>query len=131
MFVRIATKAAPAIAAVALLAAGCGDGGTEDSAGTAEPGDPAAGQQLYADYCGACHGRDFEGSIQGPSHLDEHFAPGTTSDEDYRRAIRNGTDGSAFDFGRMPAITSLDDQQVEDVIAYIRSVQEERGFDDS
>ncbi|MEZ5239447.1 MAG: cytochrome c [Microthrixaceae bacterium] len=122
-------------AALALLAAlsftACGNDGSDQASAPVGAGDPEAGEQVYGDFCGACHGRDFEGSVQGPSHLDPHFEPATTSDEDYRNAIRNGVDQSAFDFGPMPAIRSLDDQQIADVIAYIRSVQQERGFEPS
>lgn len=117
--------------AVALSAPACSSTDDGGSPAPTEAGDPAAGEQVYGDYCGACHGRDFEGSIQGPSHLDAKYDPATTTDEDYRNAIRNGAEESTYDFGRMPAIRSLDDQQIEDVIAYIRSVQEERGFNES
>ncbi len=115
--------------ALTLVVASCGGTGSDSASATPiGPGDATAGKQVYGDYCAACHGRDFEGSVQGPSHLDAHFEPATTTDQDYRNAIHDGVEESTYDFGNMPAIRSLDDQQVADVIAYIRSVQEERGF---
>ena len=52
------------------------------------------------------------------------------SDEAYRTAIREGAPKEFYDFTPMPAIGSLDEQQIADVIAYVRSVQDERGFND-
>lgn len=128
---RISTPAIALVTTVALAAAtgSCSpDDGDRASPAADIEGDPVAGEQVYDDYCGACHGRDFEGSVQGPSQLDAHFDPSKTTDADYRDAIRNGTPESAYDFGDMPAIRSLDDRQIADVIAYIRSVQAERGI---
>lgn len=113
------------------LTAACGNSGDDNSAASVAVGDPAAGEQTYTDFCGACHGRDFEGSVQGPSHLDAVYDPATTTDADFRDAIRNGAERTNYDSGNMPPIRSLDDQQIADVIAYVRSVQEERGFNDS
>ena len=114
------------IAAAALLAGACG-GSDESASDTTGPPDIDEGEQVYADRCAACHGRDFEGSAQAPSQLDPHFAPEVTSDEDYRRAISEGADVAELDYTAMPAL-NLGEQQITDVIAYIRSVQEERGF---
>lgn len=112
------------------MAAACGNSDGENTAVPVAVGDPAAGEQIYADFCGACHGRDFEGSVQGPSHLDAVYDPIVTTDAEFRDAIRNGAKMKNYDFGNMPPIRSLDDQQVADVIAYVRSVQEERGFNE-
>ncbi|MCP4434126.1 MAG: cytochrome c [Actinomycetia bacterium] len=113
---------------LAALVGGCGDSDPSKSEGTPDEPDLAAGEQTYMDFCGSCHGRDFEGSSQGPSQLDEHFAPGETTDAEFRQAIENGAPREYYDFTPMPAIGSLDDQEVTNVIAYIRSVQQERGF---
>jgi mono/diheme cytochrome c family protein len=124
----------PVISAL-LIASGCADASDEATGADAAGADPdgvdlAAGEQTYMDFCGSCHGRDFEGSSQGPSQLDPHFAPEITGDDDYRRAITEGAPREYFDFTAMPAIGSLDDDEIDDVIAYIRSIQEERGFQD-
>ena len=58
------------------------------------------------------------------------FATDVTTDEDYRNAITQGAPQENYDFTAMPAIGSLDETEIENVIAYIRSVQEERGFND-
>lgn len=122
------------IITVSCALAGCGgDSDTVDASGGETAGgevDLAAGEQTYMDFCGSCHGRDFEGSAAGPSQLDAGFAPEVTTDEDFRSAITQGAPQQNYDFTAMPAIGSLDDTEIENVIAYIRSVQEERGFND-
>ena len=136
---RLSGQPGVAAAAVSLLVlllgglglAACGESDPSRTAGTPDEPDLAAGEQTYMDFCGSCHGRDFEGSSQGPSQLDVQFAPERTSDEEFREAIRNGAPKEFYDFTAMPAIGSLDDQEIANVIAYVRSVQEERGFNDA
>ena len=121
------------VCALALTSGACGDSdeGTAAGDGSAAGGtDLVAGEQTYMDFCGSCHGRDFEGSAAGPSQLDPVFAADVTTDEDFRRAITEGAPKENYDFTAMPAIGSLDDTEIENVIAYVRSVQEERGFND-
>lgn len=119
---------ASALFTVTALITGC-SGSEGSSATTTATPDVAAGEQVYADRCAACHGRDFQGSAQAPSHLEPYFAPDNTSDEDYRNAVRNGAETAEFDYNSMPAL-NLSDQEITDVIAYIRSVQVERGFNE-
>lgn len=124
------------MAALALLSAAgtgvaaCGESNPNKEGTAAGEPDLTAGEQTYRDFCGSCHGRDLEGSSNGPSHLDAVYAPDSTTDEDFRTAITEGAPEANYDFGAMPAIGSLEDQEVEDVIAYIREVQDERGLND-
>lgn len=117
---------AAALLATPLLLGSCGDSGKgSDSAGP----DLANGRQLYRDYCGSCHGRDFEGTELGPSQLDEAYRPENTSDEAFRTAIQKGAAKRRYNFATgMPPIPSLSDTDITDITAYVRSVQKERGF---
>jgi mono/diheme cytochrome c family protein len=124
------------LAAFTVLAAGgigmaaCGESDPYKDGAAGGGSELAVGEQTYRDFCGSCHGRDFEGSSNGPSHLDAVYAPESTTDEDFRAAITQGAPEANYDLGSMPAIASLDDREIADVIAYIRSVQDERGFND-
>ncbi|MFV0318198.1 MAG: c-type cytochrome [Microthrixaceae bacterium] len=118
------------LACIPLLVAACGGSDGDAAPGPTGPPDATRGEQVYADRCAACHGRDFQGSAQAPSHLDPHFRPEVTSDEDYRNAIKEGADDPDLDYTRMPGL-NLNDQEIADVIAYIRSVQDERGFNEA
>lgn len=121
-------SSAALLGSAAVLVTGCGDDDARGAGSTSLEADPVAGEQTYQDFCGSCHGRDFEGSVRGPSQLDAVFAPDVTTDEDYRDAIRDGAQEQHYDFGPMPAIGSLDDQEIANVIAYVRQVQQERGL---
>lgn len=76
-------------------------------------GDAAAGEPLYQSNCAACHGQDARGGTydvdlvdHATHHEDEHFA----------QVILSGD-------GDMPAFEGqLEDQEIADIIAYIRSL---------
>jgi mono/diheme cytochrome c family protein len=92
---------------LALLAA-CGDKG-DDTGGSGLTGDATAGESVFASNCAACHGTDASGG-SGPD-LGAHV-PGM-SDSEIQSVIENGE-------GLMPAISTLSDQDIADVIAWLR-----------
>ena len=94
------------LVAAALVFSGCSLGG---------PPEDATGEDIYAELCARCHGADLSGGV-GPA-----LGPGTSSaaesDEFLVFTIMNGR-------GRMPSFSSsLDDQQVDRLVGYIREVQ--------
>ena len=107
---------------VALLAA-CGSDASDANGGS------ASGSDLYAARCAACHGADLRGTGLGPSQLSIVYEPSHHPDEAYRDAIRNGVEPHHWDFGPMPAVSGLDDDEITAIIAYIRKVQEREGFE--
>ncbi len=121
-------RAAAALAGplIALAVAGCS---ADDEA--AAPIDPefAAGARVYAERCASCHGADLRGTDKGPSHLSIVYEPGHHSDDSFRQAIAVGTPQHHWPFGDMQPVEGLTDQEVEDVIAFIRSEQERLGFE--
>lgn len=89
-----------------LVAAGC----------TGRPATDATGEEIYLQLCSNCHGDDLGGGL-GPA-----LGPGSTA-EDQPDTFLEVTilDGR----GRMPSFrTSLDDDQLEQLIGYIREVQD-------
>jgi mono/diheme cytochrome c family protein len=127
---------AAAAVAVALALAACGDddsGGDREDASTAVgsggSADLALGEQVYADSCATCHGDDLRGTGQGPSHLSAVYEPGHHPDESFVAAIEQGSTQHHWGFGDMPPVEGLDDDEVDAVIAYIRSVQAAEGFE--
>jgi mono/diheme cytochrome c family protein len=80
------------------------------------PSPDAAGVEIYRQLCANCHGADLSGGI-GPA-----LGPGSDSasrpDEFLLVTIEQGR-------GRMPSFaTSLDDQQLERLVGYIRQEQQ-------
>lgn len=140
----VAARRRGAMVAAALLALGAlACGGDDDDAATppdtgtgtgesAVPGgtiDLALGEEVYQASCAQCHGEDLKGTDQGPSQLSIVYEPNHHSDEAYVAAIAQGSPEHHWEFGDMPPVEGLDDDEVASVIAYIRSVQEAEGFE--
>lgn len=95
----------------------------------ATPAEVAKGKEKYLQVCAACHGADGKGD--GPAAANLPLKPqdhtnGKTmnalTDDDLFKVIKNG--GSAV--GKSPFMppmgTQLSDQEVRDVIAYVRTL---------
>lgn len=119
-----------------LLAHACsgGDsGGAEQAAGNPVldgAGQVAAGEELYAASCAECHGSDARGTDQGPPFIDQVYVPSHHADGAFLVAVRNGVQPHHWDFGPMPPRPGLSDQDVADIVAYVRSLQREAGLID-
>lgn len=81
------------------------------------PADDARGEEIYVQLCSRCHGDDLEGGIGPPLGAG---SPSAEADDEYLRfTVENGR-------GRMPSFSSsLDDDQLERLIEYMREVQGE------
>jgi mono/diheme cytochrome c family protein len=84
-----------------------------------EPGSPAAnGQQIYFANCASCHGISASGSDLGPTLVSSDVA--AKDDGYFRSTITDGKPGTS-----MPTWDSvLSPEQIEDVIAFLRSKQQ-------
>lgn len=78
------------------------------------PADDASGEEIYDLLCARCHGADLAGGV-GPA-LDAGSDAAAENDEYLEFTIENGR-------GRMPSFYSLDDQQMDRLVAYIREEQ--------
>jgi len=124
---RRALFAASFALALALAAlAACGD--SSDRAAL-DATDAGRGVELYAANCASCHGSDLRGTDRGPSHLSIVYEPDHHGDDSFRSAIAQGARAHHWNFGDMPAVGGLDDDEVDSIIAFIRSEQEREGFE--
>ncbi len=133
---------AGAAALLALLAAivACTGGGNEPpapaatpTATTAAPAQPTAvsvgGRALFIQTCSVCHGIDLQGTDQGPPFLNRIYGPGHHSDASFRLAVQRGVISHHWRFGNMPKIEGLTDEQVEEIIKFVRAQQALAGID--
>lgn len=129
------TLAAATTLSIGLVAAACGsDTGTTEPApsevATQEgPSGQSEGAQLYKANCASCHGSDLRGTDKGPSHLSIVYEPNHHGDDAFRSAIVNGAQQHHWNFGDMAAIPGLEDDEIDDIIGYIRSEQQRQGFE--
>jgi len=91
----------------------------------AAPESIAAGQQLYLRNCASCHGRNGEGGPgndlipAAPSLLGDSWSHGSTDGELFVN-IKNGI---APDFNMVPFKDKLKDDDIWNVVNYIRSIK--------
>ena len=121
------TRLTTLLVAVAAGIAACGGGATDAPADAT--GDVAAGASLYAANCAACHGEDLSGTDQGPPFLDDVYEPSHHGDAAFQLAVARGVQPHHWDFGPMPAIPSLTEQQVADITAFVRQEQRAAGIE--
>ncbi len=127
---RHTTLAAAVTVSAAVFAASCGSADA-DTESVASSGGVAGvtGSELYQENCASCHGADLRGTERGPSHLSIVYEPNHHGDDAFRSAILNGAQQHHWNFGDMAAIPGLGDDEIDDVIEFIRSEQERLGFE--
>ena len=101
------------VAAAGLLV-GCGDKDGDSASARVDDilaltGDSGSGASVYSGNCAACHGADGEGGT-GPAMSDA----ASGSDEEIVETVLNGE-------GSMPSFSSLEDQEIADLLAYINA----------
>jgi mono/diheme cytochrome c family protein len=89
----------------------------------------AAGSELYAASCAECHGEDLRGTDRGPSHLSVVYEPGHHADGAFLLAVRRGVPAHHWDFGPMPPVDGLSDDDVAAIVAFVREQQRMEGFE--
>lgn len=106
-----------------LVAAGCGGPKTEKAVG-----DMAAGKAKFEQNCAVCHGTGGKGDGPGAAALNPKPRDYTNasymktrSDAELRKVIKEGGAASGFSAVMPPWGGTLSDQDITNVIAYIRS----------
>ena len=96
-----------AIVTLAVILVGCNLG---------SPDEDATGEEIYAQLCARCHGADLGGGV-GPD-IGPSSNAAAEDDEYLEFTVLNGR-------GRMPSFSSLDAEQVDRLVDYMREVQGE------
>ena len=116
------------LVALSMAISACG-GSSADNAVAPSAAADGSGAEVYATSCASCHGIDLRGTDKGPSHLSIVYEPNHHNDDSFRSAIANGAPQHHWGFGNMEPVRGLSDDDVEAVIAYVRSEQERQGFE--
>jgi mono/diheme cytochrome c family protein len=142
--VKWTLRAGTFVLVVGVLAAACGgdDDGTttgadasddQTTAGAPETYDDpqlAQGQELFETNCAACHGVDLEGTDSGPPFLHEVYVPSHHGDIAFFMAAEQGVQPHHWDFGAMPPVPTVDRDDIQLIVDYVRARQEDAGITD-
>lgn len=130
-----------AIGVVAVFLAGCSEDAAPGYQAAAAPEATMAavvvpalsdmaqsGEKAFNLTCARCHGPDAAGTAMGPPLVHQIYEPGHHGDFSIRNAVRNGVAAHHWHFGNMPPIPGVADDDLEDIICYIRELQRANGI---
>ena len=80
------------------------------------------GKKFYRANCQSCHGPTTRGSAKGPPLI--IYERSNHGDEMFRDAVRNGVTEHHWKYGDMPPIKNASDQDIANLISYVRALQE-------
>lgn len=86
------------------------------------------GDLLFADNCARCHGEKADGTDVGPPLVHRLYEPGHHPDFSFQRAVKNGVIAHHWQFGDMAPVPGLSEEEVTQIIAYVRELQREGGI---
>lgn len=89
---------------------------------------PVKGKTLFAANCAACHGVSLNGTENGPPLLHRIYEPSHHSDAAFQLAVKNGVRAHHWRFGDMPAIGTLNPDDVAHITAFVRMEQRKVGI---
>jgi mono/diheme cytochrome c family protein len=101
--------------------------GTFPSIGETVPQEYAVGASLFNAHCARCHGLSAVGTDQGPSFLSMIYAPNHHSDMSFHLAVQQGVRAHHWRVGNMPSVPEVTPDDVTQIIAYVRWLQEQVG----
>ena len=87
-----------------------------------------AGQALFEENCVSCHGQNATGSDQGPPLVHRIYEPGHHGDMSFRLAARQGVRAHHWNFGNMPPVEGVTDEDVIKITRYVRELQKANGI---
>ena len=102
--------------------------GSSPSAAPGAGGDAIRGETLFLANCSACHGVAAVGTDSGPPLVHDYYLPNHHADIAFTLAVRNGVRPHHWNFGAMPPIDGVSDQDATDIVAYVRALQREAGL---
>ena len=86
------------------------------------------GYALYQANCSGCHGKSLGGRKGlGPPLVHGYYKPSHHADIAFYRAISAGVIAHHWQFGNMPAVTSVTEPEATEIIKLIRYVQRANG----
>ena len=92
------------------------------------PAEYTKGETVFNAKCAPCHGPGAQGTNHGPSFLSKIYEPNHHGDSSFHRAVQQGVQAHHWKFGNMPKIEGVSEQDVNEIIAYVRWLQRQAGI---
>ncbi len=86
------------------------------------------GEAVFVANCGGCHGKDAAGTDKGPTLVKQIYSPSHHSDFSFVRAVTVGAPQHHWLFGTMPAQPQVTREQIDQIVFYIRELQQAKGI---
>lgn len=86
------------------------------------------GQGAFVEHCQTCHGDNGRGTRNGPPLVHKIYEPSHHSDASFVRAVRQGVVAHHWRFGHMPHLPAVANQELSDIIHYVRTLQRANGI---
>ena len=86
------------------------------------------GEAAFNQFCSACHGKAAVGTDHGPSFINRIYEPNHHSDASFFLAPRRGVRAHHWNFGDMPKIEGVSDDDLKQIVGYIRWLQRQAGI---
>ena len=87
------------------------------------------GETLFNANCATCHGRNAAGQKGvAPPLVHKIYEPSHHSDVSFQRAAKYGVRAHHWPFGNMPAVPTVTETQVAQIITYVRELQRANGI---
>ena len=86
-----------------------------------------AGKPAYEQYCSSCHGVNAAGTAKGPTFIHRVYHPGHHGDRGFVLAARQGVRAHHWRFGDMKPVPEVTDEELVNLIRYIRELQAANG----
>lgn len=89
----------------------------------------AAGENLFNKNCATCHGANATGlDGAGPPLVHIIYEPNHHSDAAFHLAVQRGVRAHHWSFGDMPPVEGVGQEDVEKIVAYVRTLQRANGI---
>lgn len=125
---RGAWRAAAGLLIAGLVAAGCGEATAPVKIPDRVPAEYQRGEALFNTFCARCHGEHASGTQQGPPLVHKIYEPSHHGDAAFYRAAATGVRAHHWHFGNMPKIEGVTEEEVGEIIRYVRWLQRQAGI---
>ena len=124
---------AVAVLACLFLPSGCGGSKPEATAVAVPPAGnvPAEhqkGEAVFNRFCMPCHGKAAAGTDRGPTFISRIYEPSHHGDPVFLLAPRMGVRAHHWPFGDMPKIEGVTDEDLKEIVGYVRWLQRQAGI---